>query len=207
MKHLRLRNKVGIVKLSKKETPEIKLFGKWSFDDVKVEDPGLIRYISLKPVFLPHSGGRHEYQRFKKSEVNIVERLVNQLMRPGKNGGKKARAIQIVKNAFEIIHLKTGQNPIQVLVKAIENAAPCEDTTRISYGGIVYHVAVDVSPQRRVDLALRFIADGARKAAWGNIKTIDECLADEIILAAQRDSRSYAIQKRDEQERIALSSR
>ena len=194
--------------MSKKESlPEIKLFNKWSFEDVKVEDIGLARYICLKPVFFPHSGGRHEYQRFKKSEVSIVERLVNQLMRPGKNGGKKARAIQIVKNAFEIIHLKTGQNPIQVLVKAIENAAPCEDTTRISYGGIVYHVAVDTSPQRRVDLALRFIAEGARKAAWGNIKTIDECLADEIILAAQRDSRSYAVQKRDEQERIALSSR
>ncbi len=194
--------------MSKKESlPEIKLFNKWSFEDVKVEDIGLARYICLKPVFFPHSGGRHECQRFKKSEVSIVERLVNQLMRPGKNGGKKARAIQIVKNAFEIIHLKTGQNPIQVLVKAIENAAPCEDTTRISYGGIVYHVAVDTSPQRRVDLALRFIAEGARKAAWGNIKTIDECLADEIILAAQRDSRSYAVQKRDEQERIALSSR
>ena len=191
----------------KAKEQEILLFGKWSFKDVKVEDPGLVRYISLKPVFIPHSGGRHEHQRFKKSEVNIVERLVNQLMRPGKNAGKKARAIQIVKNAFEIIHLKTGKNPIQVLVRAIENAAPCEDTTRISYGGIVYHVAVDTSPQRRVDLALRWIAEGARKAAFNNIKTIDECLADEIILAASRDSRSYAVAKRDEQERIALSSR
>jgi len=196
------------VDLSEKaKEQEILLFGKWSFKDVKVEDPGLVRYISLKPVFIPHSGGRHEHQRFKKSEVNIVERLVNQLMRPGKNAGKKARAIQIVKNAFEIIHLKTGENPIQVLVRAIENAAPCEDTTRISYGGIVYHVAVDTSPQRRVDLALRWIAEGARKAAFNNIKTIDECLADEIILAASRDSRSYAVAKRDEQERIALSSR
>jgi len=196
------------VDLSEKaKEQEILLFGKWSFKDVKVEDPGLVRYISLKPVFIPHSGGRHEHQRFKKSEVNIVERLVNQLMRPGKNAGKKARAIQIVKNAFEIIHLKTGKNPIQVLVRAIENAAPCEDTTRISYGGIVYHVAVDTSPQRRVDLALRWIAEGARKAAFNNIKTIDECLADEIILAASRDSRSYAVAKRDEQERIALSSR
>jgi len=191
----------------KSREPEILLFGKWSFKDVKVDDPGLVRYINLKPVFIPHSGGRHEHQRFKKSEVNIVERLVNQLMRPGKNAGKKAKAIQIVKNAFEIIHLKTGENPIQVLVRAIQNAAPCEDTTRISYGGIIYHVAVDVSPQRRVDLALRWIAEGARKAAFSNIKTIDECLADEIILAANRDSKSYAVAKRNEQERIALASR
>ncbi len=187
--------------------PEIKLFGKWSFDEVEVKDPGLKRYISLKPVFYPHSGGRHEHRRFGKSEVNIVERFVNQLMRPGRNGGKKAKAIKIVQNAFEIIHLRTGRNPIEVLVRAIENAAPCEDTTRISYGGIVYHVAVDIAPQRRVDLALRFLAEGARKASFGNPKTIDECLADEIILAANGDSRSYAIQKKDEMERIALASR
>jgi small subunit ribosomal protein S7 len=91
-----------------KET-EILLFGKWSFKDIKVGDPGLVRYISLKPVFTPHSGGRHEHQRFRKAEVNVVERLVNQLMKPGKNTGKKAKAIQIVRNAFEIVHLRTGE--------------------------------------------------------------------------------------------------
>ena len=128
-------------------------------------------------------------------------------MRPGKNAGKKAKAYQIVKNAFEIIHLRTGKNPIEVLARAVENSAPCEDTTRISYGGIVYHVAVDLAPQRRVDLALRFLSDGSRKAAWSNPKTMDECLADEVILAANRDNKSYAVSKKDEQERIALSSR
>ncbi|MEM3736718.1 MAG: 30S ribosomal protein S7 [Candidatus Bathyarchaeia archaeon] len=185
----------------------IKLFGKWGFEGLEVKDPGLARYISVKDTLTAHSGGRHEHQRFLKSEISIVERLANQLMRPGKNGGKKARALQIVKNAFEIIHLKSGRNPIEVLIRAIENSAPCEDTTRISYGGIVYHVAVDVAPLRRLDLALRFLADGARKNAFGNIKTIDESLADEILLAAERDSKSYAVAKRDEQERIALSSR
>jgi small subunit ribosomal protein S7 len=128
-------------------------------------------------------------------------------MRPGKNAGKKAGAYQIVKNAFEIIHLKTGKNPLQVLVKAVENSSPCEDTTRISYGGIVYHVAVDLGAQRRIDLALRFIAEGARRTARGNYKTIDECLANELILASNRDNKSYAVSKRDEQERVALSSR
>lgn len=185
----------------------LKLFNKWSFEGIEVKDPGLRRYISLKPVILPHSGGRHEHVRFKKSEVNIVERLVNQLMRPGRSGGKKAKAIGIVKNAFEIIHLRTGKNPIEVLVRAIENSAPCEDTTRISYGGIVYHVAVDISPQRRVDLALRFIAEGARKASFNNPKTIEECLAEEIILASMGDIRSYAVQRKNEIERIALASR
>ena len=191
--------------MSDKQKP--KLFGKWEFAGVEVQDPGLTRYISLKPIYTPHSGGRHEHKRFKKSEVNAVERLLNGLMRHGQCGGKKAKAIKIMENAFELINIKTGQNPIEVFVRALENSAPCEDTTRISYGGIVYHVAVDISPQRRLDLALRFIADGARKASFGNPKTIDECLADELISAAARDSKSYAVQKRNEMERVALSSR
>jgi small subunit ribosomal protein S7 len=194
--------------LSEKAEPtQIKMFGKWSFEGVEVRDPGLVRYICLKPFFTPHSGGKHEHHRFKKSEISIVERLANQLMRHGRSGGKKTRALQIVKNAFEIVNLKTGKNPLEVLVRAVENSAPCEDTTRISYGGIVYHVAVDVAPQRRVDLALRFIAEGARKASFSNPKTIDECLADELIFASQRDNKSYAVSKRDEQERVALASR
>ena len=191
----------------KKEMEDIKLFGKWDFKEVEVRDPGLKRYICLRPVYVPHSMGRHEHKRFGKAEVNIVERLVNNLMRPGKNAGKKLRAINVVKNAFEIIHLRTGENPIQVLVRAIENSAPCEDTTRISYGGIVYHLAVDISPQRRLDLALRFICEGARQASFGNPKPLEECLAEEIILAANNDMKSYAVSKRHEMERIALASR
>lgn len=193
--------------MSKKEIEEIKLFGKWDFKDIEVRDPGLKRYICLRPVYVPHSMGRHEHKRFGKAEVNIVERLVNNLMRPGKNAGKKIRAINVVKNAFEIIHLRTGENPIQVLIRAIENSAPCEDITRISYGGIVYHLAVDISPQRRLDLALRFICEGARQASFGNPKPLEECLADEIILAANNDMKSYAVSKRHEMERIALASR
>jgi len=186
---------------------EIKLFGKWSFKDVEVRDLGLKRYICLKPVAIPHSMGRHEHKRFGKAEVNIVERLVNNLMRPGKNAGKKAKAINIVKHAFEIVHLRTGRNPIEVLIRAIENSAPCEDITRIAYGGIVYYVSVDVSPQRRVDLALRHICDGARQAAMHSPKSIAECLAEELILAANNDMKSYAVSKRHELERIAQASR
>ncbi|MCS7124284.1 MAG: 30S ribosomal protein S7 [Candidatus Bathyarchaeota archaeon] len=189
------------------EAKEIRLFGKWSFKDVEVRDPGLKRYICLKPLVIPHSMGRHEHKRFGKAEVNIVERLVNNLMRPGKNAGKKAKAINVVKHAFEIIHLRTGRNPIEVLVRAVENSAPCEDTTRIAYGGIVYHLSVDISPQRRVDLALRNICEGARQAAMHNPRSIEECLAEELILAANNDLKSYAVSKRHELERIAMASR
>jgi len=186
---------------------EIKILGKWSVKDVVVRDPGLKAYINLRPVYLPHSEGRHEKRRFAKSKISIVERLINQVMRPGKNTGKKMMAINIVKRAFEIIELKTGENPIQVLVRAIENAAPREETTRIAYGGILYHVSVDVAPQRRVDLALRHLVQGARMAAFSNPKTIEECLADEIIAAANNDTSSYAIKKKEEIERIAYTAR
>ena len=189
------------------ESQTIRLFEKWVFDGVGVRDPGLKQYIQLRPIYVPHSGGRHEHKRFEKSKANIVERLTNNMMRHGRNCGKKAKAISIVKMAFEIINLKTGSNPIQILVDAIENSAPCEDTTRIGYGGIVYHRAVDISPQRRVDLALRFLTEGARRGAFSNRKTIEECLADELIAAAEGDTRSHAVSRRDELERVALASR
>ena len=185
----------------------IRLFGKWSWVGIEVRDPGLKRYICLTPVWLPHTGGRHEHRRFGKSQVPIVERLINKLMRPGRNGGKKHLAYNIVKTAFDLIFYRTGENPIQVLVRAIENSAPREETTRIMYGGITYRVSVDVAPQRRVDLALRFITEGARQCAFNNPKPIEECLADEIIWAARGDPQSYAIRQKEEIERIALSSR
>lgn len=186
----------------------IKLFGKWSFEDIVIRDPSLKRYISLKPVFLPHTGGRHEHRHFGKAEVPIVERLINKLMRPGRNMGKKHLAYNIVKQAFELIYMATGENPLQVLVRAIENSAPREDVTKIMYGGITYFVSVDVSPQRRVDVALKHLTEGARLCAFNSPKPIEECLADEIIAAAKGDSsKSYAVRKKEEIERIALSSR
>ena len=191
--------------MSKEE--EILLFEKWSFAGIEVTDPGLQRYVSLKPIYVPHSMGRHEHGRFRKAEVNVVERLINDLMRPGSGAGKKARAISVVRNAFEIVHLHTGSNPIEVLIKAIENSAPCEDTTRISYGGVAYHLSVDISPQRRVDLALRFLSEGTRRASFGSPRPPGECLAEELILAANMDTKSHAVAKRQEMERIARASR
>jgi small subunit ribosomal protein S7 len=192
---------------SKESVRSLKLFGMYSFDGVVVRDVSLRQYISLKPVLIPWSGGRHEHKKFEKAKVNIVERLVNKLMRPGRMGGKKAKAINIVKVAFQIIELETGMNPIQLLVYAIENAGPCEDVTTIAYGGAAYTVAVDVSPLRRIDVALKNIVEGAKRTARNNRMSIEEALAREIILAAKGDLSSYAINKRIEIERIALASR
>jgi small subunit ribosomal protein S7 len=197
------------------EYPNLLLWNRWDMTGVKIEDPGLQNVISLKPILVPHSGGRHEHKKFGKTRVNIVERLVDQLMHFGKKyakntgrmGGKKQKSLNIVKTAFVIIELKTGQNPVQQLVKAIENASPNEDTTRLSYGGVVYHQSVDISPVRRVDLALRFISEGVREAAFSSSRRVEEVLADEIIQAAAGDANSHSVKKKNEQERVAMASR
>jgi small subunit ribosomal protein S7 len=201
------KNQQGKNVMSASQRQEIRLFQKWSFNDITVKDIGLQRYLNLTPMVAPHSMGRHEHQRFRKAKVNIVERLINGLMRSGPNAGKKAKATNFVKETFEIINIKTGRNPIEVLVQAVENASPCEDTTRVSMGGVVYHLSVDVAPQRRIDLALRHITDGARNASKNNPRSIQETLADELILAANKDIKSAGVAKRNEIERVAQSSR
>jgi small subunit ribosomal protein S7 len=197
------------------EYPNLLLWEKWDVTGVKVEDPGLQTVINLKPMLIPHSGGRHEHKKFGKTRISIVERLVNELMHFGKKnakntgrmGGKKQKSMNIVRAAFTIIDLKTGQNPVQVLVKAIENASPNEDTTRLSYGGVVYHQSVDISPVRRVDLALRFISEGVREASFNSPLAVEEVLAEEIISAAANDANSHSVKKKNEQERVAMASR
>ncbi|KAK1151719.1 40S ribosomal protein S5-like [Acipenser oxyrinchus oxyrinchus] len=192
------------------ESPEIKLFGKWSTDDVQINDISLQDYIACKEKYakyLPHSGGRYAAKRFRKAQCPIVERLTNSMMMHGRNNGKKLLTCRIVKHAFEIIHLLTGENPLQVLVNAIINSGPREDSTRIGRAGTVRRQAVDVSPLRRVNQAIWLLCTGAREAAFRNIKTIAECLADELINAAKGSSNSYAIKKKDELERVAKSNR
>ncbi|HPC27198.1 MAG TPA: 30S ribosomal protein S7 [Candidatus Methanomethylicus sp.] len=186
---------------------EIKLFGKWDQSNIEVRDLGLKSVIHVDPTLAPHTCGRHEHKRFGKTKINIIERLANRVMRPGQNGGKKTLALNAVASTLELVNLRTGENPVQVFVRAIENAAPREEVTRISYGGVSYPQSVDASPQRRVDLALRFITDAARNSSFSSNKPFEECLADEIALAAAKDSKSYSVQKREEIERIAISAR
>ena len=185
----------------------IKLFGEWSFDNIDVRDPGLKRYLKIAPIYLPHSGGRHEAQKFKKSEMNVVERIINGLLKPGSSGGDKSRVTGVIRAAFKMIYVKTGRNPVEVLVRAIENGAPNEDTTRIGFGGVVYRLAVDISPSRRVDLSIRFLIRGIKEQTFGNRKTLEEIVADQIIGAANNDGQNFAVRRKREMERVALSSR
>ncbi|MHA1212054.1 MAG: 30S ribosomal protein S7 [Candidatus Heimdallarchaeota archaeon] len=185
----------------------IKLFNTWSYTDLVVVDPGLKAYICLKPVITPHTGGRYEHKRFKKAEMPITERLANKLMRRRKGTGKKERMIKAIKIAFEIINIKTGKNPIQVLIDAIQNAAPREEVTRITYGGMAQLQSVDVAPMRRVDIALTNIVEGVYKKSFNSILTAEEVLANELVDAADNKSSSFSIGKMLEIERVALSAR
>ncbi|KAJ1438329.1 40S ribosomal protein S52 putative [Ochromonadaceae sp. CCMP2298] len=189
---------------------EVKLFAKWSLDDVEVSDLALVDFLAIKgksATFVPHTAGKYQRKRFKKAQCPVVERLACALMRAGRNNGKKLLAVRIVRHTLELIHILTDQNPVQVYVDAIINSGPREDSTRVGSAGVVRRQAVDVSPFRRVNQAIYLMATGARESSFRNIKTIAECLADEIINAARGSSNSYAIKKKDEIERVAKVNR
>ncbi|CAA0829927.1 40S ribosomal protein S5-2 [Striga hermonthica] len=189
----------------------IMLFNRWPYDEVQVSDISVEDYITATaakhPTYMPHTAGRYQAKRFRKAQCPIVERLTNSLMMHGRNNGKKLKAVRIVKHAMEIIHLLTDLNPIQVIVDAVINSGPREDATRIGSAGVVRRQAVDISPLRRVNQAIYLLTTGARESAFRNIKTIAECLADELINAAKGSSNSYAIKKKDEIERVAKANR
>ena len=183
------------------------LFEKYDFREVTVKDPGLVRYMNLQPILVPHTGARHGNKAFAKHKMNIVERLINEMMRTEVYTGKKNSAFRAVREAFEIVATRSKQNPIQQLVQAIENAAPREEVTRLRYGGISVPKAVDVAPTRRLDQSIRRIASGAVGASHKSKNSIAQCLADEILKAAKNDMNSSAVAKKEEIERVAKSAR
>ncbi|MFX1237484.1 MAG: 30S ribosomal protein S7 [Promethearchaeota archaeon] len=198
---------------------EVKLFNTWSFKDIEVSDFTLQNYINLKPIIVPHSCGRHEHKRFWKSNISIIERFVNRMLAPGfihgkikgrkssYNSGKKSKLISSIKSAFILINLTTGENPIQILIDGIINTAPREETTKIAMGGISYASAVDVAPQRRVDLAIKYLVHAIGAKSHSNVRQFEENIAQELILAAKNSQDSRAVKRKDEIERIAVSAR
>jgi len=203
-----------------KAKKEIKLFNRWSFSEIQVNDRTLEVYINLKPIIVPHSAGRHEHKRFwKTSRVSIIERFNNRLLSPGfisgkirghkssHNSGKKFKLLRSLENAFILIELLTGQNPIQILIDAIINTAPREETTKIAMGGISYASAVDIAPQRRVDLGIKYLVQAIGARSHSNVKQFEENIAQELMLAANNSQESRAVKRKDEIERIAVSAR
>ena len=195
---------------------EMKVFGKWDAESVKVTDISLSKQLSVQTKKIPHSFGKHVTRRSGKQEISIVERLVNKVMRSGQGKrklsgkyvrgrgscGKKLQAMRIVEEAFEIIEKETKENPIQILIRAIEFSGPREDITRLKRGGISYTQAVDVAPMRRIDEALKNIAVAAFTQCFNTKKDAAQALANEITLASKEDNASFSVKRRNEVERI-----
>lgn len=197
---------------------ELKFFNHWDAGKVTVKDRGLVNYVSIEPRIMPKTGARYTHTRFHKVNTFIVERLAVKLMNTGHKGkkhfissghntGKKNLALRTVEHALALAEKRLKDNPLAILVRAVENAAPREEVIAIEYGGARYPKAVDVSPQRRVDLALRAITQGAYLRSFNKKVKIEEALADEIVFAAQSSGRSTAVSKKRDLERQASSSK
>ena len=196
----------------------MKLFNKWDTDGIVINDKGLVGYINLNPILVPKTGGKNTVVRFWKNKYPIVERLMNKLMIPGHRGkkhkltsgkcsGKSYTVYKIVYDTFELIENKMKKNPIEIFVKALENAAPREEITSIEYGGAKYPQAVDCAPQRRVDIALRMMVQGAYQKSYGKKKKMMNALAEEILSAYNSEQTSAAISRKLELERQSDASR
>jgi len=198
---------------------EMKLFDRWSTADVKVVDKGLERYIGLKPVIVPRSSGRYSSSQHGKAKMSIVERLITKMMVPGHRSrkhvicsdvtsGKYTKEYKSLETAFAIIEQRTKKNPVEVLVRAIENAALREEIAAYQVGGIIVRRAVVTSPQRRMDLALRTITQAAYRKSFGKGIKIADVMANELVAASENDaSKSEAVKERERIEREAEGAR
>ena len=196
---------------------QFKIFDKYDLSEIKVKDFGLNSVINIQAKLILKSHGR-SVGKFGQTKVNVVERLMNRIAVSGHRGkkhklqkgratGKYSKNMGIVLDAFEMIEKKTGKNPVEILVKAIENSAPRDEITVIEYGGARYPQAVDVAPIRRVNLALKHISHGASDKAFNKKKTLTQGLAEEILLASENSGDSFAVRKKKESEAQADSAR
>ena len=199
------------------EPLKFKIFDLYETENIPVEDPGLKNVISLKSRLILKSHGR-TIGKFGQAKINLVERFINRIGVAGHRGkkhkiilgtstGKYSRNAGIVLEALKLIEKRTGENPVIALVKAVEKAAPRDEVTVIEYGGARYPQSVDVSPMRRVNLAIRNLVHGASDKAFNKKKSISQALAEEIILASEGNGESFAIRKKTESEKQADSAR
>ena len=202
---------------AKEMLPVFKVFDLYDLSEIKITDPGLKSAINLEPKLALKSQGRNVV-KLGQTKVNIIERLINKLATAGHRGkkhkvekggatGKYGKNLKIVLEAFKLIEKRTGKNPVQVLVNALEASSPKDEITVIEYGGARYPQAVDVSPLRRVNLTLKHIVHGASDKAFNKKKTFAQGLAEEIMLAADASGDSFAFKKKNEAEKQADSAR
>lgn len=195
----------------------LKLFDIYDVSSIEVKDAALKPYINFNAKLLLKSHGRNQ-EKFAIAKVNIVERLANRMGVPGHMGkkqkiitnwasGKYNRNMKTVLEVLKIIEAKTKKNPVQVLVSAVENGSPRDEITVIEHAGARYPQAVDCSPARRVNLAIRWMVQGAYAKAFGKKTKMVEALSNEIIKASERNMESFAVNKSNDAEKQADSSR
>lgn len=197
---------------------EIKLFNKWSFTEVVVSDIGIKPYINIEPIVVPRTNGYYHNTPFYKTKVNIVERIMNRInvcghkgkrhrQSSGHNTGKAKTSMNTMFEVLTQLEKKTKANPIQVLVSAVENASPREEVITIERAGARYAQAVDIGPQRRVDLVIRYICQGASYKAFNKEKSIVNALVEEIMDCYEKGNASMAMSKRAEIEKMAAAAK
>ena len=128
----------------------------------------------------------------------LVTRLVNKIM----IDGKKGVAQNILYNAFEIVEKKTGQQPMEVFEKALDNVMPELELKVRRVGGANYQVPVEVSEERRLTLGLRWIVNYSRLRSE---KTMEQRLANEIMDAANGSGAS--VKKKDDTHKMAEANK
>lgn len=199
------------------EEIKFKIFDMWDISGIEIQDKGLQSAINLKPMLALKSHGRNVV-KYGQTRVNIVERLMNKLALCGHRNkkhrielghatGKYSKNMKTVIEAFQLIEKRTGKNPVEVFVRAIEKSAPRDEVTIIEYGGARYPQAVDVSPIRRVNLALRNMVHSASDKSFGKKKKLSQGLAEEIILTYEENGESSSLKKKNESEKQADAAR
>ena len=203
--------------MTEQTTESFKIFDIYDTSAVLVKDPALKPYLNLGSKLLLKSYGRRK-EKFAAGKIPILERFANRLAVPGHVGmkhkiitnwasGKYNRNMKTILQTLEIIQKKTNKNPVQVLVEAIENCSPRDEITVIESGGARYPQAVDCSPLRRINLAIRWMIQGSYGKSFGKKTKMADALANEIINASKGTMDSFAMGKKNEAEKQADSAR
>jgi small subunit ribosomal protein S7 len=129
----------------------------------------------------------------------LVTKFVNTVM----NAGKRSTAEQILYRSFDMIKERTGDDPLKVFKKAVDNVKPSLEVKSRRVGGSNYQVPIEVSTSRRLSLSIRWLVGYAR--ARGDGKTMEEKLANELMDAA--NLRGGAVKKREDTHRMAEANK
>ena len=141
---------------------------------------------------------KREIQPDIKYNSVLVAKFINKLMK----GGKKSLAARILYDSFDIIEERMKRNPLEVFEQAINNAAPVLEVKPRRVGGATYQIPMEVPPDRRISLAMRWLVQSARNRPG---KSMAEKLANELMDAAQ--GTGATIKKRDDTHRMAEANK